>query len=378
MVRKRKLDKGVTTFVDRHGKERARFRLKGMSCYLPHPSAPDYAKAYAQAMSGVVPLANRIHPKSIGDLVQRFYASNRFNAKAGEAWKNTVKQSLEPFRNEARDVPVADFTFEHIEVALARRAARREVDGKKFGGPAAAERFREQLIRLFDYAIRLKWITANPAREAEMPVTNSGKGYHTWTWPEIVQFRAKHPLGSKARLAMEIAFWTGLRRGDVARLGPMHVNDGRAKLVASKTGKTMDVEIAPEMLAAIEAMPEAGETFLITEQGKPFSKAGFGNWFRERCDEAGLKHCSIHGLRKALITTAADAGATQQELKALGQWSGDSEVAVYAQGIDRRMLADRAIRRVIERGTASNRPKKVRQNKRNSPNKSLDVAGAGG
>lgn len=378
MVRKRKLDRGVTIFVDRHGKERARFRLKGLSCYLPHPSTPEYAQAYKLALSGVTPLVNRVHPKSIGDLVPRFYASNRFNAKAGEAWKRTVKQSLEPFREEARDVPVADFTFEHIEVALKRRSVKREVEGRPFGGPAAAERFREQLIRLFEYAIRLKWITTNPAKEAEMPVTNQGKGYHTWTWPEIVQFRDRHPLGTKARLAMEIAFWTGLRRGDVAMLGPRHVNGGRARLVASKTGKAMDVMIAPDMLAAIEAMPKVGETFLLTEHGKPFSKAGFGNWFRERCNEAGLKHCSIHGLRKALVATAAEAGATQQELKALGQWSNDSEVSIYAKDADARLLADSAIQRVIERGTPSNHRKKVRQKATKSPNKRLTMAGAGG
>src|SRR5436305_15324352 len=28
--------------------------------------------------------------------------------------------------------------------------------------------------------------------------------------------------------------------------------------------------------------------FLLTEKGKPFSDAGFGNWFRDRCNEAGI------------------------------------------------------------------------------------------
>jgi hypothetical protein len=36
-------------------------------------------------------------------------------------------------------------------------------------------------------------------------------------------------------------------------------------------------------------------TYLTTEYGKP----GFGNWVRDRCDEAGLHHCSAHGLREA-------------------------------------------------------------------------------
>lgn len=378
MVRKRKLDRGVTTFVDRHGKERARFRLQGMSCYLPHPSSPEYAEAYRQALSGVVPLVNRTHARSIGDLVQRFYISNRFNAKAGEGWKRTVKQSLEPFRHEARDVPVADFTFEHIEEVLRRRAKRKVIEGRALGGPAAAERLREQLVRLFDYAIRLKWITANPAREAEMPVANDGLGYHSWTEDEIAQFQAKHHVGSKARLALEIALWTGLRRADVARLGPANVRGGRIALKAGKTAKAVDVLIAPELQAAIDALPPKGETFLQTEQGKPFSAAGLGNWFRDRCNEAGLPHCTIHGLRKALARRSADLGATQAQLKALGQWANDSEVATYTAAADQKRLADEAIARVVKWRTSSNRLKKVRQNKRTSPNKRLTMAGAEG
>jgi Protein adenylyltransferase SelO len=38
---------------------------------------------------------------------------------------------------------------------------------------------------------------------------------------------------------------------------------------------------------------------LVTAHGKPFTPAGFGNWFRDRCNEANLRHCSAHGLRKA-------------------------------------------------------------------------------
>ncbi len=36
----------------------------------------------------------------------------------------------------------------------------------------------------------------------------------------------------------------------------------------------------------------------MTEQRRPFTANGFGNWMRDRCDEAGLPDCSSHGLRK--------------------------------------------------------------------------------
>lgn len=362
MARRRKLDKGVTIFVDRHGKERTRFRLRGVSCYLPHPATPEYRAAYDQAFSGVKPIVGRVHPRSIGDLIQRFYASNRFNAKAQEDWKRTVKQVLEPFRNEARDVPVADFTFEHIETLLRRVAVKRREGKKTIGGSFAAERLREQLVRLFAYAIRLGWISQNPAKEAELPVTHEVRGFHTWTLEELIQFDERHPFGTKARLAKEIAFWTGLRRGDVATLTVEECRGGRVDTRASKTKKPVNVKIAGPLKAAMDAvtLPEKG-ALLRTDAGKPFAVAGFGNWFKDRCKEAGLPHCTMHGLRKAFATLAAEAGASQQELKAYGQWEQDAEVTTYARKANQKVLADKAVSKVEHLWTLANPAEKVSQ-----------------
>ena len=42
-----------------------------------------------------------------------------------------------------------------------------------------------------------------------------------------------------------------------------------------------DVPVLPSLQEAIDAMPAADHlTFLVTAQGRPFTAAGFGNWFR--------------------------------------------------------------------------------------------------
>jgi integrase len=360
MARHRKLPEGVTAVVDRHGKERFRYRRKGMDFYLrAHPQSREGKEIIAQAEKGIVPRQSRVRPKSIGNLFERFYASARFT-RGGEKWQQIVRATLEEFRHEARDIPVADLRDGHIEVILARRAKQTVVEGRKRGGPAAAERLHEQLIRLFDFAQnKLCWIDRNPAKEADSPVARRKSGFHIWTREEIEAFQKRHPVGTKARLAMEIAFWTGFRRGDVARFGPKNIKGGRVVAVAGKTAKDVDVILAPDLKATIEATSTGGETFLVTTQGNPFTDAGLGNWFRDRCDEAGLPHCSMHGLRKALTTIAAEEGATQQQLKALGQWSNDAEVATYTAAANQRRLADEAIRRVIETRTLSNRLEKL-------------------
>lgn len=347
MARKRKLDRFVTVFVDRHGKERFRFRRDGFSCYLPHPSDKDYKPAYRAALEGTVQRQSRCAPLSVDDLVTRFYSSSAFT-RVSDQRQTAVRMILEPFRAECRNDDVRNFGFEHIEALLTKRAQKRMQGKREIGGPAAASRFRDELIRLFDYAIRLRWRTDNPAAHAELPMRPIRVGFHSWTEEEIAAFKAKHPLGTKARLALEIMLWTGLRRSDTVKLGPQHIRGGRIVHRAGKTGKAVDMLAAPDLLAAIKAMPAVGlTTLLVTEYGKPFSVAGFGNWFRDRCNEAGLPHCTAHGLRKALARRAADGGATQQQLKAVGQWSSDRDVATYTAGAEQRALADAALQMVI-------------------------------
>src|SRR5262249_37435672 len=52
-----------------------------------------------------------------------------------------------------------------------------------------------------------------------------------------------------------------------------------------KTDAPLLIPIHPELAKALAAAPRTNMTFLVTERGKPFTQAGFGNWFRERCNE---------------------------------------------------------------------------------------------
>ena len=108
-------------------------------------------------------------------------------------------------------------------------------------------------------------------------------------------------------------------------MGRQHVRNGVLSLQRQKTGVPFDVPVMPALQAAIDAMPASDHlTFLVTAFGKPFAAAGFGNWFREVCNEAKLpKRCTSHGLRKAAATRLADRGATTTELKAWFGWKSD-------------------------------------------------------
>jgi hypothetical protein len=82
-------------------------------------------------------------------------------------------------------------------------------------------------------------------------------------------------------------------------MGRQHIRSGAISVRQEKTDAQLAIPVHGDLQKVLDATPGEHLTFLVTEFGKPFSSAGFGNWFREQCNAAGLKQCSAHGLRKA-------------------------------------------------------------------------------
>jgi integrase len=361
MIRERRRYPNVTSFVDRHGKERFRYRKTGQPIYyFKNPPGTKGFKEELEACEQAAPQpvgAGRAIPKSVSDLVARYYASVEFNG-GGADDRQRRRLLIESFRAELGDDLVANFTFAHIEAILLKRSVKRQEGKRMVGGKVAAQNLRKQLRRLFAYGKRLGWIASNPVEDATKIKVEKTGGFHTWTEGEIAQYQTRHPLGTKARLALEIILWTGQRRGDARLFGPDQMKRGKINYQQGKTGKDLWLPAAPQLMEAIAAMPSVGlKSYLVTEYGKPFSRAGFGNWFRDRCDEAGLPQCSAHGLRKAIARRMAQRGGTNQGLKAVGGWSGDQEVATYTAAVDQEALADATLSRVIDHDLANRESK---------------------
>jgi integrase len=176
-------------------------------------------------------------------------------------------------------------------------------------------------------------------------------GIHTWTESEITRYRATHALGTRARLAFELLLNTAQRRSDVVRMGRQHVRGDLLMVRQQKTGQELDIPIHPDLQAAIAAMSTGDLSFLVTERGQPFTAAGFGNWFREQCDAAGLpERCSAHGLRKAACRRLAEAGCSAHQIAAISGHLSLSEVQRYTKAADQARLA-RAAMEMLGTGT---------------------------
>ncbi len=97
----------------------------------------------------------------------------------------------------------------------------------------------------------------------------------------------------------------------------------------------MSVRILPALAESIAKTGTGEKTLLISSLNRSFAVKGFGNWFRDRCDEAGVPG-SAHGLRKAAATRCAENGATARELMAMFGGTTLQEAERYTRAVERR------------------------------------------
>jgi integrase len=140
----------------------------------------------------------------------------------------------------------------------------------------------------------------------------------------------------------DIFVYTGLRRGDAAKLGKQHVKRGVITITTEKTGTRVVIPVLEVLQKTLDAGPVGDLAFISTQHGAPMTKESLGNAFRAACLAAGIKK-SAHGLRKAAATRAANNGATERELEAIFGWTGGRMAAHYTREANRQALASSAM-----------------------------------
>lgn len=242
--------------------------------------------------------------------------------------------------------PGAAQTFGETDFVDITTKALRVLRDRKSDAPEAANHRVKILRGVFKWALIDEHVAANPARDLAYIKTGSS-GFHTWEVEEVRRYEACHPIGTKARLALALLMWTGVRRSDVVLLGKQHVRNGWLKFRQVKgqrrKPKVTEIPILTELQEVIAASPCGELTFLVTDYGRPFTAGGFGERMRKWCREAGLTECSSHGLRKAAAVIAAENGATSQQLMAIFGWEVLTEAERYTKAADRKKMAGNAM-----------------------------------
>lgn len=345
--------KFVQGFIDRHGKPRFYFRRPGFP-RMPLPGlpwSPEFMAVYENAIAGqpkpigggmVVP--GTMRALAVSYFTSAEFCSNKANTQSVrrniiERFCREVDHDGAPFGNKK----VVTLQRKHIIKMIAARADK----------PESANGLRKALRAMMKHAIDIGLRADDPTQGVKSIQPKSRTGFHRWTEAEIAQFETHFPVGTKARLALALGLHTGQARQDVVAMGPQHIRDGVLHWVRMKTEQSTGIELSipvhPELRAIVDATRSGHLTFLVTEFGKPFTSAGFGNWFRDHCDEAGLPQCSFHGLRKAVSVRLAEAGCTPHEIAAITGHASLKEVVRYTKTADRKRLAAAAMAKVAAR-----------------------------
>jgi len=296
--------------------------------------------AYEEALAGqpVHIGGSRVRPGTMRALAISYYNSLGFRSLKPSS-QAIYRRIIDRFCREHGDKRAATLQREHIVKLMAARK------------PGSANGLQKVLRMMMQHAIETGLRADDPTCDIRAIIVKTD-GHHTWTESEIEQFEERHAIGSRARLAFALLLYTGQRRSDVVRMGRQHIRDGFLHFRQLKTGTELSIPVHADLEAIIAESAAGQMTFLTTDFGKPFSAAGFGNWFREQCDMANLRHCSAHGLRKAAARQLAEAGCTEHEIAAITGHASLREIARYTKAVDQKKLAATAMEK-MKAGTSS-------------------------
>jgi integrase len=350
----RRLPKGCIEDSDRHGniriyyrptKRHRKIRLRGT------PWTPEFMAQY-EAAQGNIPPAKKDRSLTSGTwrwLCVKYMTECTEYKRLGKRTRHVRKLILE----KTYDEPIAPGSakvFADFPLTKMDTNAVEVLRDRKMDTPEEANSWVKAIRQVFKFGTKKKhpdgkpYAPHNPARDVEYFKTGS-TGWHTWTVDEVRQYQDHHAIGTKARLFLDLTLFLGVRRSDTIRLGKQHARKGKITFTQfkgrNKKPKRLTLPILPVLQTTLDGSAHIiGDlTFLINDLGRAFTDAGIGNKMRDWCDQAGLPHCTAHGLRKAGATIAAMNGATAHQLKAIFGWETLKQAEVYTREADQVRLA---------------------------------------
>lgn len=336
----RKLDKFVVMERSRHGRVKFYFRrFKGPRIRLPDdPRSDAFKEAYEAALANRKPSHAEVRntpQTSLRWLLDRYRESGTWKAYS-EATRRQHDNFFAGVLKASGSAPYYHIDRSDMQAAMEDRSDR----------PALANNFLKAMKALFKWAVKNGHMKVNPTEGVDR-LKYKTDGFEAWTVEDFIKFGEKWEIGTKPRLAAELLLHSGLRRSDVVHAGRQHMRGNVFTMRTAKTGATITAEFPESLMDVIEKTQTGELAFIVSEHGKPFTKESFGNWFRERCREAGVEK-SAHGVRKLSATLSAEGGAAAHELMAQYGWTNIKQAEVYTRGADRKALGIKGSRRIAE------------------------------
>lgn len=353
----------LSSFMDRHGRRRWRYRRAGKTVSLPGtPGEAEFEAAYTAAVEGRkhVPAKVLAHPSSA--LPGSFKAAWKKvlgspewlrHDEATKAKNTRLAEEFLKLRLVADhpavwgDMLVRDLKRRHIKDILARFAAT----------PHKAKHLLVAIRKMIYAALDEEWIETDPTWK--LSYRPEYTGWRAWTDDERAKFEARWPPGTTPRTAYGLALWLGNRRSDVARVkwSWFDFRKGTVTIEQKKGGKTLVLPLTPMLRDTLQPLERKGEFILMTAYGEPFSEKSLTGRMADWTKSADMpKGCTMHGLRKSLGKMLAETGSTTRQLMETLGHDNIEHAELYSREAEQQRLARDAMTRL----TRSLQPKRPR------------------
>jgi integrase len=341
----------ISRFRDRHGHLRHYLRIPGRSAVaLPGaPGSPEFIAAYNEAVEAAAKPGPaeppRVAPGTLDALAVSYYRSAQFLALRASTALD-YKRQVEELRGKHGSNPLSRLNEKAVRHLLSEKTR-------------YAYNHRLRMLRLLiAHAIDQGWMTTDPTQGIKQTRLKT-IGYPTWSEEHIAAYEAKHPAGSRARLALYLLLYTGQRRSDVVRMGRQSLTDIQREdgsripaiwVRQVKTETELKIPLHPILAEELARIPAGQMLFLQTEERgrtKGFTSGGFYNlfvtWARDADIPPGL---APHGLRKACCRRMAEAGATTHQIAAVTGHRNLREVETYTRAAEQARMAAQGMERI--------------------------------
>lgn len=344
-----------TSFLDRHGRERWRFRRNGKTISLPgSPGEGTFDEAFYKALNGqsIKPAAE---PKKT---FSEAWALHRRTP----AWKTArpiTREGTERIADRFLALkvgPELDLVWGDVPITDVRRRHIAQLLGDRADTPHAAWRMLVVIRKMIRAALDAEWIEIDPTLAVmKKPET---EGHKAWSDADLEAFRSHWSPGTTPRLVFCLALWLGNRRLDVANLRwsqrTTRKHGGIAvpgfNLRQHKTDASLFVPEAPELTEVLNATERKGPHVLLTAYGKPFSDKSLTGRMADWTKAAGLERGrTIHGLRKTLGRLIAEGGGTTRQIMAALGHEDIEHAELYSRDAEQIRLVIDAYKAVANR-----------------------------
>ncbi|WP_245813743.1 site-specific integrase [Boseongicola aestuarii] len=307
-------------------------RVRGK--YLGRITAPKGSSEFDRQYWDILSGHSDIQERTLTSLIQSYRKSDRWTSL-----KARTRSDYEKVLVYLKDASP------HVEVTDLRRNAILDMMQSNAHRVRFANYIQQVLSVLFEHALDIGWLEANPAKGVRKLRTPEAKKRPHIPWPDAAVEHFREEAHALPRLILEIGIGSVQRPGDWVRFRWSDYDGQSLKVRQGKTGKVLRLPCTETLKHALDSAPKIGLTILTRRDGKPMSYRYLAQIMRYERQRLGLLEFDLHALRYRGVMELAWANCTDDEIAAFSGHASIAMIRKYAGEARQEMLARSAAKK---------------------------------